>query len=83
MPGYDETGSYTTCVYLNIHAPRELSEWIDRAYGLFAPCKVCPRNCGVNRLMDERGISGEIRFSQEPAKFHEKIWALLPAARLI
>jgi len=32
----------------------ELEHRIDEAYKLLAACRVCPRECGVNRLEDER-----------------------------
>jgi len=40
----------------------KLTERIAQAYALFSECRLCPRQCGVNR------ISGEIGFCQAPAK---------------
>ena len=34
------------------------SETVKRAYGLLAPCRVCPRKCQVDRFEDERGFCG-------------------------
>ncbi len=31
---------------------------VEDAYGLLAPCRVCPRRCEVDRLQDERGFCG-------------------------
>ncbi len=31
---------------------------VKAAYDLAAPCRICPRNCGVNRLRNERGHCG-------------------------
>jgi putative pyruvate formate lyase activating enzyme len=32
----------------------EINERIDAAYGLLASCRVCPRECGVNRLKNDK-----------------------------
>lgn len=33
---------------------KELAERIDVAYGLLEQCRICPRECGMNRLKDDR-----------------------------
>jgi putative pyruvate formate lyase activating enzyme len=43
--------------YLNLYEQGELQERIRRARDLLAPCRLCPRRCGVNRLQTgELGI---------------------------
>lgn len=42
--------------YLDLNESGELKRRIDAAHELLQSCRVCPRNCGVNRLGDERGI---------------------------
>lgn len=55
---------------------RDWAERIDAAYSLLAACRVCPRECGVNRLEGELGIckagldpvvaSCAVHFGEEP-----------------
>jgi putative pyruvate formate lyase activating enzyme len=40
--------------YVALNLCGELAERIDRAFDLLRTCRVCPRNCGVNRLCNER-----------------------------
>jgi putative pyruvate formate lyase activating enzyme len=42
--------------YVALNQSGELAERIDRAFDLLRPCRVCPRNCGVNRRGNERGF---------------------------
>jgi putative pyruvate formate lyase activating enzyme len=42
--------------YVALNQCGELVERIVRAFDLLHPCRVCPRNCGVNRLGNERGF---------------------------
>ena len=42
----------TIPVYLHT----DLKERIKKAYNILEQCHLCPRNCGVNRLEDEKGI---------------------------
>jgi putative pyruvate formate lyase activating enzyme len=42
--------------YVTLNHCGELAERIDRAFDLLRPCRVCPRNCGINRLGNERGF---------------------------
>jgi len=42
--------------YLKLHASGELLRRIREAYRRLASCDLCPHNCGVNRIRDERGI---------------------------
>lgn len=42
--------------YLGLHATGELEERAILAYDLMRSCTVCPRQCGINRLADERGF---------------------------
>ena len=49
----DESG---TPAYLLLHATGELADRADRAYELMRSCRVCPRQCGINRLEGGRGF---------------------------
>lgn len=61
--------------YLKLTA-KEWAARIDAAYGLLSACRVCPRQCRVNRLKDEKGIcraglepvvaSCAVHFGEEP-----------------
>lgn len=42
--------------YLYLRHSGELTERAERAESLLAPCRVCPRTCGADRLTDERGF---------------------------
>lgn len=42
--------------HLDLHATGELEERATLAYDLLQSRTVCPRQCGVNRLADERGF---------------------------
>lgn len=42
--------------YIDLHENGELKRRIDAAQELLRSCRVCPRDCGVNRLEDERGF---------------------------
>ncbi|HIJ88430.1 MAG TPA: 4Fe-4S cluster-binding domain-containing protein [Desulfuromonadales bacterium] len=44
--------------YVKLHASGELLHRIREAYRRLASCDLCPHNCGVNRIKDERGICG-------------------------
>ena len=39
-------------------SPNDAAERVRSARGLMAPCRLCPRRCGVNRLAGERGFCG-------------------------
>ncbi len=43
-------------VYLELHESGELQNRIDRAYEMLRECRICPRECGVDRLEDELGV---------------------------
>jgi len=45
-----------SAAYLTRHAKGELESRIKKARERLAECESCPRQCGVNRLEDERGI---------------------------
>jgi len=45
----------TTAAYLALHHSGELARRADRARELLAPCRVCPRDCGADRLSGETG----------------------------
>jgi len=42
--------------YLQLYRSSELRERIDHALALMNPCRLCPRECGVNRLAGEEGL---------------------------
>lgn len=42
--------------YLRIHRVGELSERMKQSWALLESCRLCPRNCAVNRLEDERSV---------------------------
>ncbi|MDJ0974413.1 MAG: radical SAM protein [Planctomycetota bacterium] len=42
--------------YLALHESGELARRVDAALGTLAPCRVCPRDCGIDRLADERKV---------------------------
>jgi putative pyruvate formate lyase activating enzyme len=44
--------------YLRLLEEGTLEERVDQALDLLAPCRVCPRNCQVDRLSGERGYCG-------------------------
>lgn len=42
----------------DFHASGKLAERVKQSARLLADCRLCPRNCGVNRLQGERGFCG-------------------------
>ncbi|MFC1862834.1 radical SAM protein [Thermodesulfobacteriota bacterium] len=42
--------------YLELHRRGVLKERVDEALALMKSCRLCPRECGVNRLEDETGF---------------------------
>jgi putative pyruvate formate lyase activating enzyme len=42
--------------YIEAHRTGRLAESIRRSYQMLENCHVCPRECGVNRLRDEKGV---------------------------
>ena len=48
-----ESGKYPS--YLNLYESGELEKRVEKAIKMLEECKVCPHNCGVNRLKDEKG----------------------------
>lgn len=42
--------------YMEAHRNGKLAESIDKAVGILGNCLLCPRECKVNRLKDERGV---------------------------
>jgi len=42
--------------YLELHRSGELRERIKLAYSMLRECRLCPRECGVDRLRGERGF---------------------------
>jgi len=48
--------------YARLETKGELGRRIEEAYAIFKECRLCPRQCGVNRMEGERG------FCRAPAK---------------
>jgi len=44
--------------YLKLSRSGELAYRAGFSYSMLRECRLCPRNCGVNRLKDERGFCG-------------------------
>jgi putative pyruvate formate lyase activating enzyme len=44
--------------YVKLHISGELAQRIDAAWGLFAPCHLCPNRCGARRAQGELGTCG-------------------------
>jgi uncharacterized Fe-S radical SAM superfamily protein PflX len=42
--------------YIEAHKTGKLSDSIEKAYKILENCRLCPRECEVNRLEDEKGI---------------------------
>ncbi len=42
--------------YVSLHESGELDERISRAYEILTSCTVCPRECRVNRICNEKGF---------------------------
>lgn len=42
--------------YISLYKSGKLKEKIEKAIGLLESCKLCPRECGVNRLKGEKGF---------------------------
>ena len=48
--------------YIKLHEKGKLQERADRLYEQYNHCRLCPRNCGVNRRSGERGVcSGGVK----------------------
>lgn len=62
--------------YLNLLDSGELLRRVSRAYAALKECRLCPRDCGANRLKNERGVcrvgkiasvaSTNLHFGEEP-----------------
>lgn len=50
--------------YLKLHESGEFRKRGKQALGLLNPCSLCPRECGVNRLKDEKGFCKTGRFAR-------------------
>ncbi len=42
--------------YIKLHEINELRKRVEKAYEILKGCKICPRQCGVNRLAGEKGV---------------------------
>lgn len=50
--------------YISAYADGILQKHIKDALGLLAPCRLCPRSCGVNRLENRRGVCNTGRLAR-------------------
>ena len=41
--------------YAKLEQIGELGQRVEKAYSIFEECRLCPRNCGANRIIGERG----------------------------
>jgi putative pyruvate formate lyase activating enzyme len=55
--------------YRATYASGALTEKVDRAQAALASCRVCPRDCDVNRLEDEIGVCRTGRFAEVASAF--------------
>jgi putative pyruvate formate lyase activating enzyme len=46
----------TVPAYARLEESGKLAQRVEQAYALFENCRCCPRQCGVNRIRDERGF---------------------------
>ena len=49
--------------YLNLYKSGELEKRVNKALSMLENCKVCPHNCNVNRLKNEKGFCRTGRFA--------------------
>ena len=55
--------------YLSLHRAGELQKRAEEAVAALADCRVCPRECGVNRLADKTATCRTGRFAQVSSCF--------------
>jgi len=58
------TGEQFTPAYLKLHAEGKLKHRRDQALQMLADCRLCPRECGVDRLSGQRGFCRSGRTAQ-------------------
>ncbi len=58
------TGEQFSPAYLRLHATGELAQRRDKALQMLAECRLCPRECGVDRLSGETGFCRSGRQAQ-------------------
>lgn len=51
-------------LYLALHREGTLKKRVDEALACLKECRLCPRECGVDRLADERGFCGTGRYAK-------------------
>ncbi len=62
--------------YLKLEKEGKLAGRIDEIYSIFESCKLCPRECGVNRLNDETGFcktTAKVKVSSHFPHFGEEL----------
>lgn len=57
-------------VYLRTWRKGGLDDKVEAALEELADCKACPRDCGINRLLDERGVCHTGRWPYVASAFH-------------
>ena len=55
--------------YLELFASGELTRRVERALSMLRSCRVCPRNCDVDRLADERAVCLTGRYARVASHF--------------
>ncbi len=55
--------------YLELFASGELTRRVERAMSMLRSCRVCPRNCDVDRLEDERAVCLTGRYARVASHF--------------
>ena len=55
--------------YLALYRTGELRRRAEQALASLKECRVCPRNCGVNRLADEKGVCRTGRYARVSSYF--------------
>ncbi|MCX5852634.1 MAG: radical SAM protein [Deltaproteobacteria bacterium] len=50
--------------YLALHREGTLKKRVDEALACLKECRLCPRECGIDRLADERGFCGTGRYAK-------------------
>jgi len=50
--------------YITLHQQGKLKERIDMALSLLKQCRMCPRNCGVDRTGSQQGVCRTLRYAK-------------------
>jgi len=76
LHGQQKKGEQWRPAYEKLEEEGRLSQRVEQAYAMLEDCRLCPRQCGVNRLRGERGFcrapANPVIFSAQP-HFGEEI----------